>query len=128
MSGTGAAPQKLNAMAYFALLLLSILAGVGGILTLMPAAGATYENLFGYRSLCTFAPAASLFCFFVAGSSCVIRASFVKRKAMLGKPVVRKAPGIVVIFVLVLALASSGWFIAVDSQYQDGTTGATVAE
>ena len=122
------ATQKLNIKAYIALLLVSMVAGVGGVLTLIPAAGATYENLLGYRSLCTFAPAASLFCFFIAGTSCVIRASFVKRKATFGTPVVRKGPVIVVAFVLVLAIASTGWFIAVDSQYQDGTTSATMAE
>ena len=120
--------QRLNTKAYLALLLVSIVAGVGGALTLIPAAGATYENVLGYRSLCTFAPAASLFCFFLAGTSCVIRASLVKRKAQFGKPVVHKSPVIVVVFVLVLALASTSWFIVVDSQYPDGTTSATVAD
>ena len=119
---------KLNAGAYIGFLALTIVGAVGGILTLIPAAGATYENVLGYRSLCTFAPAATLFCFFVAGTSCVLRASFVKRKAQFGKPVVRAAPVIVVVAVLLLALASTGWFIAVDSRYPEGTTSATVVE
>lgn len=117
----------MNMKAYGGLLILTIAAAVGGVLTLIPAAGASYENVLGYRSLCTFAPAATLYCFAIAGASCVVRASLVKRKAQFGKPVFR-APAIVVVAVtLVLALAATGWFVTVKRQYTDGTTTPTVS-
>lgn len=71
----------MNKTAYAILLGLSIIATVGGILTLIPNPGATYPNILGYRSLCTYAPAATVYCFLIAGLSCFARASFVKRRA-----------------------------------------------
>ena len=117
----------MNTRAYAALLILTIVATVGGILTLIPWQGASYENVLGYRSLCTFAPAATLYCFAIAGASCIVRASLVKRRALFGKPVF-KTPAVAVVAVfLVLALAATGWFISVKRQYTDGTTTPTVS-
>jgi hypothetical protein len=117
----------MNHKAYGILILVSLLATVGGILTLIPAAGATYENLFGYRSLCTFAPAATFFCFGIAGTSCVLRASLVKRKAMAGRAVVKAAPVVVVAAIFAIAIGFTGWFLSVKSQYTDGASGASVS-
>jgi xanthine/uracil permease len=49
---------------------------IGAILTLIPNSQASWPNLLGYRSLCTFAPIATLACCFLAGLTCVIRARF----------------------------------------------------
>lgn len=118
----------MNARNYAILLVVSVVATVGGILTLIPAAGASYPNVLGYRSLCTFAPAATLYCFAIAGASCVIRASLVKRKALYGKPIVKPAAVAVVGAVLVLAVASTVWFVAVKSSYPDGQSAPTATE
>lgn len=115
----------MNSRLYVVLLLVSLVAAVGGILTLIPAAGASYPNILGYRSLCTFAPAATLFCFTIAGATCVVRASLVKRRAMFGKPVFRPAPIAVVALLFVLAIAATGWFISVKSNYTDGASTPT---
>jgi hypothetical protein len=118
----------MNLKAYGGLLVLSIVATVGGVLTLMPASGASYPNILGYRSLCTFAPAATLYCFSVAGITCVLRASLIKRKAFSGgTPQFRFPPIAAVSVVLVAAVAATFWFTAVKSQYPDSTTTATTA-
>jgi hypothetical protein len=68
----------MHRLSYRLLILFTVLATLGGLLTLLPRAAASYPNLIGYSSLCTFAPAATFYCFFLAGLSCVIRATFVK--------------------------------------------------
>ena len=116
----------INTKAYTALLVVSLVATVGAVLTLIPASGASYPNLFGYRSLCTFAPAASLYCATIAGASCVIRASLVKRRAYTGgTSQFRLVPIVVVAVLLAGAIASNAWFISVKSEYTDGTSVAT---
>jgi uncharacterized membrane protein len=110
-----------------ALLALTVIATVAGILTLVPAAGASYPNVLGYRSLCTFAPAATLYCFTIAGLSCVLRASLVKRRAMHGRPVFRRGGVMAVAVVLVFAVATTGWFIAEKRPYTDGQTAPTLS-
>lgn len=116
----------MSGRAYLALLGISVLAGAAGILTLFPANSASYPNLLGYRSLCTFAPAATFFCFSAAGVTCVLRASLVKRRAMAGgKPVFRAVPIVVVAMVLALGIASTVWFGSFKGQYLDATTHAT---
>ena len=117
----------MNRNAYSLLMVATIVATVGTILTLIPWPSASYENVLGYRSLCTFSPAATLYCAAIAGTCCVLRASLVKRKAMAGKAVFKTA-GIAVVAVLYLAgLATTIWFVNVKSQYTDGTTAPTVS-
>lgn len=117
----------MTSRAYQALILISLVATIGGILTLIPVAGATYENVLGYRSLCTFAPAATVFCFAIAGTSCILRASMVKRKATAGRVVVKAAPVVVVALLFAVAVGLTGWFLSVKAQYTDGTSGATMS-
>jgi hypothetical protein len=102
--------------AYLLLLILSLAAGIAGVVTLIPFAGATYPNVLGYRSVCTFSPAGSLFCFSIAGTSCIIRAAWIKRKAMYGQTRVHRTPVVVVALILLLALGSTGWFLVIDSR------------
>jgi hypothetical protein len=118
----------MSSRAYLPLLGLTVIAAVGGVLTLVPAAQASWENVLGYRSWCTFTPASTLFCFLVAGGSCTLRASLVKRRAIFGKPVFRAAPIVVLSLVSILAVASTAWYVRVDSAFHDGTTSATIEE
>jgi uncharacterized membrane protein len=118
-----------NTKRYAILLAVTVALAIGGVLTLVPAAGASYDNVLGYRSLCTFAPAASLYCFAAAGLTCVLRASLVKRAAYNGgKPAFRVAPIVVVLIVLCLAVVSHLWFSSVKSTYTDGLTAVTAQE
>lgn len=117
----------MNRRIYGLLLVLTIVATVGGLLTLIPWPAASYPNVLGYRSLCTFAPAATFFCFAIAGTSCVLRASAVKRRAAAGKTVVHAGAVAVVALLFVAAIGFSIRFGAVKRTYTDGDAGATVA-
>jgi len=87
-------------------------------LTLIPHQGASWPNIIGYSSLCTFAPAASLYCFFIAGSVCLFRANAVKKKhAGRGRDAVPGA--LAVAAVLVLAVIFTVQFARVKSAYTE---------
>lgn len=124
----------MHRLSYKVLLLFTILASIGGLLTLLPREAAGYPNILGYRSLCTFAPAASFFCFLLAGISCFIRATFVKDQS--GNPGNRfgkhRRALIPLILVLLIALGSTVWFLQVKSRYprggSDTETAATASE
>ena len=117
----------MNKRLYALLLVVTILAAAGGVVTLLPRAAASYPNLLGYRSVCTFAPAATLFCLLAAGVSCFFRASLAKESS--GTPrqrMVRHFRSIVPLaLVLLLALASTVWYAAVKVRYADASTEAT---
>ena len=116
----------MNTKLYGILLIVTVALAAAGVMTLAPAAGASYPNVLGYRSLCTFAPAASLYCFGAAGITCVLRASMVKRAAYNGgKPLFKLAPVIAVVIVFCLALLSTLWIANVKAIYTDGVTAAT---
>lgn len=70
--------REKRAAPYYLLLVLSMLFTLAAGLTLMPNAGASWENVLGYRSLCTFAPIATAICALLAGTCCVIRARLFK--------------------------------------------------
>jgi hypothetical protein len=63
-----------NPGAYRALLGLSGLFAVAAIVTLLPNSRASWDNVLGYKSLCTFAPIATALCALLAGATCVLRA------------------------------------------------------
>jgi len=63
---------------YSVLLMISALWMIGGFLTLLPNGAASKPNILGYFSLCTFAPAATLFCFAGAAVTCLLRALLFK--------------------------------------------------
>jgi len=116
--------RKLMNKTYITLLIVTILITLGGLLTLMPWPAASYQNVFGYRSLCTFAPASALFCFLIAGTCCSIRATFFKPQGgTTGERFRRHAKRLIpLVVVLVLAIASTFWFQSVKRYYIDATT------
>lgn len=59
---------------YGPLLGLSGFFALAAVITLLPRAGARWENILGYKSVCTFAPIATALCALLAGTTCVIRA------------------------------------------------------
>ena len=117
----------MNKPLYAALLILTVLAAAGGVVTLLPREAASYPNLLGYRSVCTFAPAASLFCFAAAGVSCFLRASLAKESSGTPRQRMARHFGSVVpiALVLLLALGSTVWYAVVKVRYVDASTEAT---
>ncbi|TFG58475.1 MAG: hypothetical protein E4H36_15330 [Spirochaetales bacterium] len=113
--------------AYKILLLLTVLSAIGGILTLIPRKAASYENVLGYRSFCTFAPAASFFCFLAAGTSCFFRSTFVKDDEGSKKDKFKRHGKslIALALVLLLGIGSAVWFAQAKARYTDAGTAAT---
>lgn len=105
--------------AYKVLLLITIIAAVGGILTLIPRKAASWDNVLGYRSLCTFAPAASFFCFFIAGTSCFFRSTFVKDGEGTKKDKFKRHGKSLIALALVLLSGIGGtvWFTNAKARY-----------
>ena len=118
----------MHRISYKLLLLFTILATVGGILTLMPRQAASYPNLVNYLSLCTFAPAATLYCFLIAGLSCFIRATFIKDQSSSAGERLRKHSRSLIPLVLVLAAAVffNIRYIGIKAYYTDTDTSASV--
>jgi uncharacterized protein with FMN-binding domain len=90
--------------AYWALLALTIAFSALAIVTLIPNPAASKPNVLGYRSVCSFAPAASALCGILAGITCTIRNRWVSRRASA----MRYQPPIlpIAIGVILLALAA----------------------
>lgn len=114
----------MNRLLYKTLLLFTSLATLGGILTLVPWKNASYPNILGYSSLCTFAPAATLYCFFIAGFSCFIRSTFVKEERGTAAQKFKKHRQSLIPLglVFVSALVVTFSFIQIKQTYQDGTS------
>jgi hypothetical protein len=59
---------------YAPLLALSGFFALAAVATILPWPGAGWENIFGYKSLCSFAPISTAICALLAGISCTLRA------------------------------------------------------
>ena len=109
--------------AYSALLGLSAFFALGAILTLIPNPAASWPNILGYKSICTFAPGATFACALLAAITCALRARFVKRSSL---------PLFVSTTVIVLLAAGLAWSTAVwagvKAQYVDARSSATTAK
>jgi len=66
-------------IAYTPLLVLSGIFALAAVLTLIPNPAASWPNILGYRSLCTFAPGATFACALLAAITCTLRARLVRR-------------------------------------------------
>jgi uncharacterized membrane protein len=114
---------------YKLLLLSTLLLALAGIVALWPSPAASYPNVMGYSSVCTFAPAASLFCFLLAGTVCFLRASLVKERE--GKAAMRlkkHAKALLPLaIVLALALGATAWYAAVKAPYLDPDSGTAAS-
>ena len=106
--------------AYRPLLILSGLFTLGAILTLIPNPGASWPNILGYSSLCTFAPGATFACALLAAVCCTVRARLVRR---LPSPVFVPVAAILVL-ALGLGVSTAVW-AGEKARYQDGISGAT---
>jgi hypothetical protein len=106
--------------AYPALLGLSVLFTVAAVATLIPNPGASWPNILGYKSFCTFAPASSFACALLAAITCTIRVRLVKRTP---------APAFAPVAVIVLLAAAFAWstvaWAGEDAKYVDGASSAS---
>lgn len=109
---------------YGVLLGLSALFALGAVVTLIPSPLAPWPNLWGYDSVCPFAPGATLGCALLAGITCTLRARLVRRRP---GPVFVPAAVLGLLAVL-LVWATLAW-AGVKAQYEgpDARAGASEA-
>jgi len=73
--------EKNESLAYWALLGLSLAFSILAVVTLIPNFAASKPNVLGYRSVCSFSPAATALCGLLAGVTCTLRNRIVSRRA-----------------------------------------------
>jgi hypothetical protein len=66
--------EKTTTKAYGALLALSGLFALAAVATLLPWPAASWRNILGYKSLCTFTPIGTAICALMAAITCTARA------------------------------------------------------
>lgn len=92
--------------AYYALIGLSLVFSVLAVVTLLPNPSASKPNVLGYRSVCTFAPAATALCGLLAGVTCILRNRLVSAR----RAATRFQPPFVAILVLGALVAAAAVF------------------
>jgi uncharacterized protein with FMN-binding domain len=92
--------EKKESRAYYAMLGLSLVFTLAAVVTMLPNPVASKPNVLGYRSVCSFAPAASAVCGLLAGATCVLRNRRISKSAASA----RYRPLIVPIGVAILLL------------------------
>jgi hypothetical protein len=68
------ANEKEASKLYWPLLGLSGLFAIAAAVTIIPWPGASWNNILGYKSLCTFAPISTAVCALLAAATCALRA------------------------------------------------------
>jgi uncharacterized protein with FMN-binding domain len=144
----GVVMEKNESPAYWGMLALSLAFSVLAVVTLAPNGAAAKPNVLGYRSVCSFAPAATALCGVLAGITCTLRNRLASRRAssMRYRPLIIPA-GVGIILLVVAAvfgirfgiaqsrfgaiIAKTGQpaaAVAADSAFAEGTRGATFSD
>ncbi len=103
--------------AYIALLGLTLAFTVLAVVTLLPSPGASKPNVLGYRSVCSFAPAASALCGLAAGITCTLRNRLVSRKRASTRYAPPFAPAGVSLVLAVIAVVFGVRFARIQSRF-----------
>ena len=104
--------------AYHALLALTIALTVLTVVTLLPNPRASKPNVLGYRSVCSFAPAASALCGLLAGLTCTLRNRLVSRKAAGARYAPPIAPAAAAAVLMALAVVFGVRFGRAQSRFE----------
>ncbi len=97
--------ERDESAAYWLLLALSLAFSILAAVTLVPNPAASKPNVLGYRSVCSFAPAATALCGLLAGITCTVRNRFFSRRASAMRyrpPFVPVGVGVVLVVVVVV--------------------------
>lgn len=131
--------------AYWALFGLTIAFSILAVVTMIPNPSAPKPNVLGYRSVCSFAPAASALCGLLPGITCTIRNRWASRHAAARRfqpPILPVAVGILLLTLAAVfgirfgiaqarfgdVIARTGQASATLAGLADGKGSATVAE
>lgn len=114
--------EQKTAKGYGYLLGISSLFALGAALTLLPWPQASWNNILGYKSLCSFAPISTAVCALLAAATCAVRARLFGRRR--GQKRSWAAP----IIVALALVAVVGFSVAPYARAKaDATSGATVS-
>ena len=104
--------------AYYAMLALSFAFSVLAVVTLLPNPSASKPNVLGYRSVCSFAPAATALCGLLAGITCTIRNRLVSNKRAAARFKPPFVPIIVFVGLVAVAAVFGARFTAAQSRFK----------
>jgi len=110
--------ERNESAAYWGMLALSLAFSILALVTLLPDPGASKPNVLGYRSVCSFAPAATALCGVLAGITCTIRNRLFSRRAASTRYRPMIVPGAVGVLLLALALVFGIRFGNAQSRFQ----------
>ncbi len=110
--------------AYRPLLALSGLFALGAVVTLIPNPGASWPNVLGYSSVCTFAPGATFGCALLAAITCTVRARLVRR---IPSPAFVPIAAIIALGIG-LAVSTVAWAGEKAKYTSDSVSGASISE
>ena len=105
-AGYDALMNERQPAAYYALIGLSLAFSVLAVITLLPNPSASKPNVLGYRSVCTYAPAATALCGLAAGITCILRNRLVSAR----RAATRFQPPFVAVVVLGALVAAAAVF------------------
>jgi uncharacterized protein with FMN-binding domain len=111
-------PETRQPASYRALIGLSLMFSILAVVTLLPNPNASKPNVLGYRSVCSFAPAATALCGLLAGITCTVRNRVFSRRAASARYSPFIVPAAVGLLLSGIALASGLRFAAVQSRFQ----------
>jgi uncharacterized protein with FMN-binding domain len=103
--------------AYIAMLALTVAFSILAVVTMLPSPGASKPNVLGYRSVCSFAPAASALCGLLAGITCTLRNRLASRLAASRRYAPLFAPLGVSIVLVVIAVVFGVSFGRVQARF-----------
>ena len=109
--------RKDQPISYFLMVGLTLIFTILAVLTLWPNPAASKPNIFGYRSLCPFAPAATAVCCLLAGLCCTLRNRFVSNSAAANRRGPWFAPITVVIVFGAITLFSGFRYASLQSEF-----------
>ncbi len=98
--------QPKESAAYYCFLALTVVFSLLAVVTMLPNPAASTQNVLGYRSVCSFAPAATALCGLLAAVACTLRNRVFSKSAASA----RYKPLFVPIGVAVLLIAAAAFF------------------
>jgi len=139
------AKQAKQPAAYYGLLALSAALSLLALVTLLPNPAASKPNVFGYRSVCSFAPAATVVCALAAGATCTVRNRLISRRASVARYRPLIIPAATAVLLIAVFAVFAVRFFAIQSRFisisesaapagaafaglADGTRSATASE
>lgn len=114
---TGTTKTERQPLGYWLMIGCSLLFSLAAAATLIPNPGASKPNILGYRSICSYAPAATALCGLLAGIACTLRNRFVSTRAASARYRPPFVPVGVGLLLVTVAVVSGIRFAAIQARF-----------